>query len=151
MATKRKATTRRGEDELVRPTAVDRHVGSRVRERRLLLGVSQQALAAKLGVTFQQLQKNERGINRIASSRLLDLSNALDVPVQYFFDEMPDSVAAAVTVRGGRHKHSPPSDEEAILARTETIKLVRAYYAIKDQKVRKMVMKLARELGPDTD
>jgi len=136
---------------LSRADLIDRHVGARVREQRLLLGVSQQALAAKLGVTFQQLQKNERGVNRIASSRLVDLSNALDVPIQFFFDEMPASVAAAVTVKGGRHKYSPPNDKQAILARAETIKLVRAYYAIKDPKIRKMVMTLARELGPDPE
>ena len=144
MASKKK---RRGDDELVRPTAVDRHVGARVRERRLLLGMSQQALAAKLGVTFQQLQKNERGTNRIASSRLVDLSNALGVPIQHFFDEMPDSVAASVTVKGGKHKYSPPDDSDAVLARAETIKLVRAYYAINGRKVREMVLKLARELA----
>ena len=143
--TKRKA--RRGDDELVRPTAIDRHVGARVRERRVLLGMSQQALAAKLGVTFQQLQKNERGTNRIGSSRLVDLSNALQVPIQHFFDEMPEAVSASVIGKGGKHKYAPPSDEASVMSRAETIKLVRAYYAIGDAKVRKMVLKLARELG----
>jgi transcriptional regulator with XRE-family HTH domain len=144
-----KRKMKRGDDELVRPTAIDRYVGSRVRERRLLLGMSQQALAAKLGVTFQQLQKNERGTNRIAASRLVDLSNALRVPIQAFFDEMPEAVSAAVIGKGGKHKHAPPTDGDAMLARAETIKLVRAYYAIKDPKIRKTVIQLARELGAD--
>jgi len=151
MAKRRKLSTRRKEDDFVRPTAIDRYVGARVRERRLLLGVSQQALAAKLGVTFQQLQKNERGFNRIGSSRLLDLSKALDVPVQYFFDEMPEDVSTSVTVKNGRHRHSPPDDTDSAMARAETIKLVRAYYAIKDRKIRKMVVNLAKELGADAD
>ena len=102
---KRKA--KRGDDELVRPTAVDRHVGARVRERRLLLGISQQALSSKLGVTFQQLQKNEKGTNRIASSRLVDLSKALEVPIQYFFDDMPAEISAAVLGKGGSTNTRP--------------------------------------------
>ena len=146
-----KRKTKRGDDELVRPTAIDRYVGSRVRERRLLLGMSQQALGAKLGVTFQQLQKNERGTNRIASSRLVDLSNALEVPIQFFFDDLPDAVSAAVLGKGGKHKHAPPAGADAVMARAETIKLVRAYYSINDPKVRKTVIQLARELGADSE
>ena len=74
--------------DLVRVRPIDGHVGARVRQRRRMLGRSLQELAGQLGVTYQQLQKNEHGLNRIASSRLLDLSQALDVPIQYFFDAM---------------------------------------------------------------
>src|SRR5690242_18267678 len=94
--------------KLVRWGPVDNHVDGRVRLRRRMLGISQQKLAGSLGVTFQQLQKNERGTNRIASSRLFDLSRALGVPVQFFFDEMPAKVATSVrqhdhAIKGAAH------------------------------------------------
>ena len=76
------------------PHPVDIHVGKRVRVRRTLLGLSQTMLGESLGITFQQLQKNEKGTNRIGSSRLYELSQTLDVPVQFFFDEMADDILA---------------------------------------------------------
>ena len=103
----RRTKRRRSEDELVRPTAIDRYVGSRVRQRRMMLGMSQSALAEKLGVTFQQLQKNEKGTNRIGASRLVDLSQSLDVPIQFFFDDMPVNAASAVGVKKGIHVNAP--------------------------------------------
>jgi transcriptional regulator with XRE-family HTH domain len=114
-----------------------------------MLGMSQTALASKLGVTFQQLQKNEKGINRVAASRLLDLSISLDVPIQYFFDEMPPGVAAAVGVKKGQHAHSPPDDEEFVMTRAETLRLVKAYYQIEDRRVRRRVYDLAKSLADD--
>lgn len=141
----------RGEKELVRPTAIDRYVGGRVRQQRLLLGLSQSALASKLGVTFQQLQKNEKGTNRIGSSRLLELSLALGVPIQYFFDDMPAEIAAAVGVTKGQHAHSPPADDESVMARAETIRLVRAYFKIDDPRVRKRVFSLAKILAAESE
>ncbi len=140
----------RSEKELVRPTAIDRYVGSRVRQQRLLLGLSQSALASKLGVTFQQLQKNEKGTNRIGASRLLQLSLSLGVPIQYFFDDMPE-IAAVVGVTKGQHAHSPPADEESVMARAETIRLVRAYYEIDDPRVRKRVFSLAKTLAAESE
>ncbi len=141
----------RGEGELVRPTAIDRYVGSRVRQQRLLLGLSQSALASKLGITFQQLQKNERGTNRIGASRLLELSLSLGVPIQYFFDDMPAEIAAAVGVTKGQHTHSPPADEKSVMARAETIRLVRAYFEIDDPRVRKRVFSLAKTLAAESE
>lgn len=76
-----------------KPHPVDVHVGSRVRLRRILLGMNQSKLGNALGITFQQVQKNERGANRIGSSRLYELSQILDVPVSFFFDDMPKDVA----------------------------------------------------------
>ncbi len=148
---KQKRRTRAPEKELVRPTAIDRHVGGRVRQRRIMLGMSQQALAAKLGVTFQQLQKNEKGTNRIGSSRLLDLSVSLDVPIQYFFDDMPAAVAAAVGVKKGQHKYAPPGDDASVMTRSETLRLVKAYYEIANRRVRKRVYDLAKILAADGD
>src|ERR1700722_3677384 len=72
-----------------KPNPIDVHVGSRVRLRRTLLGMSQEKLGNAIGLTFQQVQKYERGANRIGASRLYDLSHVLDVPVSYFFEEMP--------------------------------------------------------------
>ncbi len=77
-----------------KPHPVDVHVGARVRMRRTLLGMSQTTLGEAIGLTFQQVQKYERGPNRIGASRLFELSWALDVPVEYFFDEMPAEVSA---------------------------------------------------------
>jgi transcriptional regulator with XRE-family HTH domain len=72
-----------------RSSPIDTHVGSRVRLRRTLLGMSQEKLGEALGLTFQQVQKYERGVNRIGASRLFDLSRVLDVPIGFFFDDMP--------------------------------------------------------------
>src|ERR1700748_3815102 len=76
-----------------KPNPVDVHVGSRVRLRRTLLGMSQEKLGEAIGLTFQQVQKYERGANRIGASRLFDLSRVLDVPVSFFFDEMSENAA----------------------------------------------------------
>src|SRR4051794_36261191 len=70
------------------PNPIDVHVGNRIRLRRTLLGMSQERLAEQIGLTFQQVQKYERGTNRVSSSRLFDLSRVLDVPIRYFFEEM---------------------------------------------------------------
>src|ERR1700683_4563334 len=82
-----------GVDREGRPSPIDVHVGSRVRLRRTLLGMSQERLGEALGLTFQQVQKYERGVNRVGASRLFDLSRVLDVPISFFFDDMPDSLA----------------------------------------------------------
>src|SRR3954454_9057216 len=82
------------EKEGGRPSPIDVHVGSRIRLRRTLLGMSQERLGESLGLTFQQVQKYERGVNRVGASRLFDLSRVLDVPISFFFDDMPDSLAA---------------------------------------------------------
>jgi len=138
------ARKRAAKKELVRPTAVDGHVGARVRQRRTMIGMNQQALAAQLGVSFQQLQKNEKGTNRIGCSRLVDLSRALDVPIQYFFDDMPASTAASSTAKQHR-----ATDEGTVLSNSETLKLVRAYYRIKSANVRKRVYELAKSLADE--
>src|SRR5216684_737109 len=84
-----------------RPSPIDVHVGSRIRLRRTLLGLSQERLGDALGLTFQQVQKYERGANRVGASRLFDLSRVLDVPISYFFDEMSLGVASAAQARLG--------------------------------------------------
>ena len=150
MAMRGRAKGRRGATriKLVRPRPVDAHVGARVRLRRTMLGMSQEKLAQALGLTFQQVQKYERGTNRVGSSRLYELSKILDVPIQFFFDEMPAEIAA--TARGGNgggFSEAAADYEPDTLAKRETLELVRAYYRIKSPRVRKKVFDLAKTLG----
>lgn len=134
---------------------VDQHVGARVRLRRTLLGYSQEKLGDMLGLTFQQIQKYERGANRIGASRLFDLSLVLDVPVGYFFEEMPDEVQAKSPRRIGPGLAEPmPSPfQNDPMARRETLELVRAYYRIDSVDVRRqlsdLIRALAHEVGQD--
>ena len=111
---------------------IDAHVGSRLRLRRLLLGISQEKLGGALGLTFQQIQKYERGANRVGASRLFDLSRVLDVPVSYFFADMPEETAAVMPGRlaGKMSASREPSLDADVLLSKETAELVRAYYAI---------------------
>jgi transcriptional regulator with XRE-family HTH domain len=127
-----------------RPNPVDIYVGSRVRQQRLLLGMTQSDLAEGLGLTFQQVQKYERGTNRIGSSRLFDLSRVLDVPIGFFFDEMPVDVAASSPAQSRGMAEEPVRYELDPMAKRETLELVRAYYRITDSKVRKCVSDFAK-------
>ena len=126
-----------------KPDPIDIHVGSRVRLRRTLLGMSQEKLGNALGLTFQQIQKYERGANRIGSSRLYRLSKIMDIPVSFFFEEVPEGI-----IDGG-----PGFSEDAVgyeadqLSKRETLELVRAYYKITDPKVRKRVFELVKAVG----
>lgn len=130
------------------PNPVDVHVGSRVRLRRTLLGFSQEKLGEAVGLTFQQIQKYERGANRVSASRLYAFSRVLDIPVPYFFEDMP----AEISGKGGK---PVPGLAERIrdefsadpLSKRETLELVRAYYRIKDPSVRKRLYDLAKSLG----
>ena len=126
------------------PDPVDVHVGSRVRLRRTLLGMSQEKLGAALGLTFQQVQKYERGTNRIGSSRLFQLSRILDVPVSFFFDDMPSAVAAQ---HGGFAESTQARFDQEELSKRETLELVRAYYRIREPVVRKRLFELVKSLG----
>ena len=129
------------------PNPVDVHVGGRVRLRRMQLGMSQQKLGEHLQLTFQQIQKYEKGTNRISSSRLFDLSRVLDVPVRFFFDEVPtDSGAPAVP------DMAPPESDEGIfhfLSSRDGLELNRAFLQIKDAKVRSKLVNLVRVLASD--
>ncbi len=133
------------------PNPVDIHVGSRVRLRRTLLGLSQEKLGEAIGLTFQQIQKYERGANRIGCSRLFDLSRVLDVPVEYFFDDMPEEAAASSPARrvGGWSDQDQAEFEyeRDPMAKRETLELVRAYYKITDENVRKQLFELTKALG----
>ncbi len=129
------------------PNPVDVHVGARLRVRRTLMGMSQTALGEAIGLTFQQLQKYEKGTNRISASRLFALSRVLDVPVEYFFDDMPTAVTASSPTLGGGKAKKPPSYEPDPMATRETLELVRAYYEVSDPRVRKRLYELTKALG----
>ncbi len=126
------------------PNPVDVHVGGRVRQRRLLLGMSQTNLGDALGLTFQQVQKYECGTDRIGSSQLFNLSQILDVSIEYFFDDMPADVAAKSPAQWRGRAKKPVSREIAPMAKRETLELVRAYYRIPDSKVRICLFQLTK-------
>jgi transcriptional regulator with XRE-family HTH domain len=122
------------------PNPTDVHVGARIRQRRTMLGMSQEKLGDALGLTFQQVQKYERGTNRVGASRLWDLSRILGVPVSYFYsgaeaDEDVTGLAAA-----GVHDEDP-------MNRRETMELVRVYYRIADPAMRRRIFELAKALA----
>ena len=127
-----------------KPEPVDVHVGSRVRLRRTLLGMSQDKLGKALNLTFQQIQKYERGANRIGSSRLYQLSQILDVPVSFFFDDMTPEVSGKAS---GMAEGEAQSFEVGQLSRRETLELVRAYYKISNPAVRKKLFEMVKALG----
>lgn len=130
----------------MKPNPVDVHVGQRLRQRRVLVGLSQEKLARMVGITFQQVQKYERGANRIVASRLFELAKVLDVPVSYFFDDLSAKVA------NDSHKSSAPVlkndvTNHDVMAERETLELVRAYYGIDDERVRRRAFDLLRSLA----
>jgi transcriptional regulator with XRE-family HTH domain len=135
-----------------RPSPIDVHVGSRIRLRRTLMGMSQERLGEALGLTFQQVQKYERGVNRVGASRLFDLSRVLDVPISFFFDDLPESLASTygqqVTRRTTGLSETQDGFTDDALNRRETLELVRAYYRITDPAVRKRVFELIKSMGP---
>ena len=126
---------------------IDAHVGARLRQRRTLLGMSQTTLGDVLGLSFQQVQKYEKGTNRISASRLYYLSQMLDVPVEYFFDEIPVEVAASSPAQRPRKAKAPPSYEPDPMTKRETLELVRAYYKITDPLIRKRLREMAKAVG----
>lgn len=116
---------------------VDVHVGKRIRHRRWMVGMTQQQLAERVGIKFQQIQKYETGMNRVSASRLWDISEALGAPVSFFFEGLADGAA------GGQARGSVPGD---ILADKEALELVRSYYAIPETQ-RRRLFELARVLS----
>ncbi len=134
-----------------KPHPIDVHVGGRVRLRRRLLGVSQGKLAEAIGLTFQQVQKYERGANRIGASRLFELAQALDVPISFFFEGMPARVAASSPAHDLREALGLWNAELDCMAKRETLELARAYYKISDPRLRKRVFEMVKVLGAASD
>lgn len=124
-----------------KPNHIDVHVGVRIRQRRILLGMSQEKLAEALDLTFQQVQKYERGTNRVGAGRLFALSQALKVPVSYFFDELAEIQTTPTNTV------AEAGSEPDLMSRRETLNLVRAYYGITNVDVRRRVANLMRSLA----
>ena len=123
------------------PNPIDVHVGARIRMRRLLLGMNQETLANALGLTFQQVQKYEGGANRVSASRLSAMADILGVPISYFFGDL-------------QLGDSPRTPEEQVsrerMERTETIELIRLYYAIPNAQVRQQFLELVKSVAAAT-
>lgn len=135
------------------PHPVDIHVGKRLRLRRTLLGYSQEHIGNAIGITFQQIQKYERGVNRIGASRLYQLASILTVPVSYFFEEYeaqsdymtptPDYSLSDATTSDYQH--------EDITSSRESIDLLRNYYKIPDKATRKSIVQMIKSVASNTD
>ena len=121
------------------PDPINVHVGHRVRACRTLLGMRQSELGEALGLTFQQVQKYECGADRISASKLWQLTQILDVPVSYFYDDMPADQAGPAPSGNGQ--------EPDVLLKRETLELVRAYHRITDHKARHQILKLVKALA----
>ena len=149
--TKKKKSELRSEN----PDPIDIHVGARLRMRRNLIGLSQEQLGKSLGLTFQQVQKYERGINRMGSSRLFQVAKTLSVPVAYFFEDLP--FALNIPQQGFPEGESATLEKTAlehqnnydIMRRRETLELIRAYYRIQDNKQRRKIYELIRSMADE--
>ena len=131
-----------------KPNPIDAHVGTRVRLRRMLLGMSQEKLGEHLGLTFQQVQKYEKGVNRIGASRLFDLSRVLGVPVQFFYDEAPSELMEGNVPLGFSERPTETYVVEFLSTR-EGLELNKAFVKIADPRVRRSVVERVRSLGGD--
>ena len=118
---------------------VDKHVGNRLRRLRALRGITQTALADETGVTFQQVQKYEKGANRISASRMWEISRVLDVPISSFFEGIP-------AARSGRDK-KPTAAEGEITSSPEIVRLIKAYCRIRDARLRTAISGLAKTIA----
>jgi transcriptional regulator with XRE-family HTH domain len=127
------------------PNPTDKHVGSRVRMRRMMLGMSQEKLGDALGLTFQQVQKYEKGANRIGASRLQQIAHILQVPVSFFFDGAPE-----LSPRTAEFSDAPsPLYVADFLATSEGLALTKAFTRIKDGKLRRRIVDLVEEIAAD--
>ena len=130
------------------PHPVDVYVGSRLKKRRSLMGISQEKLADAVGLTFQQVQKYERGANRVSASRLYQFSQILEVPVSFFYEGFSDSSAApAFGLSDNDQEGFDTGVDEDIFEKKETIKLLREYYSIPDPKLRADFFKMIKSMA----
>lgn len=135
-------------------SAIDSYVGSRIRLRRAIVGYSQERLAEEMGITFQQVQKYERGLNRVSAGRLWKLAKILGVSVNFFFEDMDDNFQSTIPAQIGGAlcccEEAPPI-EDNVLERRDVLKLVRYYLLISDPKVAKNIVDLVKSLTPISD
>lgn len=129
------------------PNPIDKHVGSRVRMRRMMLGMSQEKLGDALNLTFQQVQKYEKGTNRIGASRLQQISNILQVPVSFFFEGAPE-VSGEIRPSGMNEAPSPAYVSD-FLATSDGLALTKAFMRIHDGKLRRRIVDLVEQIAGD--
>ena len=129
-----------------KPNPIDVHVGSRVRLRRTMIGMSQEKLGDALGITFQQIQKYEKGANRIGASRLQQISKVLGTPISFFFEDAPGG-----TESGGMAEGNSTNYVVDFLSSSEGLQLNRAFVKIGDPKVRRKLIELAKALADEDD
>jgi len=125
------------------PNPIDRYVGSRVRMRRMMLSMSQEKLGDALGLTFQQVQKYEKGTNRIGASRLQQIAHTLQVPVSFFFEGAPHSSGHA----GGMSEAPSPAYVADFLATSDDLSLTKAFMRIKSSKLRRRIVDLVEQIA----
>jgi transcriptional regulator with XRE-family HTH domain len=130
-----------------RATSADEKIGRKLRQKRILMGVSQEKLARAVDVTFQQIQKYENGANRISASRLQQICDVLDVPVSFFFDNNEGNGKKALS----EGEQSPFNGKEDLLERRETYELLRVYYSIDDPELRKSLLNLVKNMAQKMD
>ena len=130
------------------PDPVDRYVGSRVRMRRIMLGMSQEKLGEALGLTFQQIQKYEKGTNRVGASRIQQISEVLQVPISFLFEGGPTRAAGGQGFDGTSPSPSYVSD---FLATSEGLALTRAFTRITDAKLRRSIVDLVEQIAARED
>lgn len=124
---------------------IDVHVGKRLQQRRALLGMSQTVLGKALGITFQQIQKYERGANRLGASKLYELARVLRVPVSFFFEKLSSPESQIPTRRRGRTlRHKAPTRDDDPWTKRETLELVRGYFKIRNEDVRRQIVLLIK-------
>jgi transcriptional regulator with XRE-family HTH domain len=128
------------------PTPTDKHVGKRVRMRRMMLSMSQTSLASALGLTFQQVQKYEKGANRIGASRLQQIANTLQVPISFFFEDPLRPNAG-----GGGRQTAALDYVSDFLATTDGLALTKAFMRIKDARLRRSIVKLVEDIVGEND
>jgi transcriptional regulator with XRE-family HTH domain len=130
-----------------KPNPIDIHVGSRIRLRRTMLGMSQEKLGESLGITFQQIQKYEKGTNRVGASRLQNISSILNVPVSFFFEDAPGEHSG----QGGMAEASSSNYVVDFLSSAEGLQLNRAFVKIADPKVRRRLVDLVKALAAEAE
>lgn len=153
MASNKGKITAQGKSLDGSPNPIDAHVGSRIRLRRAILGLSQEKLAEELGITFQQVQKYERGLNRVGASRLWHLARVLGVSVNFFYDNFDEETQEKMSVFAPTvfsfAEEAAPTYQRDVLGRKDVLELVRHYVRINDPKIAKNVLDLVKSISAE--
>jgi len=130
-----------------RANSIDEYVGAQLRQRRALLGLSQERLAEQIGITFQQVQKYENGANRVSASRLYEISKVLDIPVTFFFENYKSGPGTVEAIGFSDNEQAGFEGADNVMQRKETLELIRVYYSIENPKLRKDLFKLVKSMA----